>query len=44
MFLELYSILDVAGHTLLKLVPVTLALGIVFALLEQWRACNPGRP
>jgi sterol desaturase/sphingolipid hydroxylase (fatty acid hydroxylase superfamily) len=44
MLLELYSVLDVAGQTLLKLVPVTLALGIVFALLEQWSACNPGRP
>ena len=44
MFLERYSVLDVAGHTLLKLVPVTLALGIVFALLEQWSACNSGRP
>ena len=44
MLLELYSVLNVAGQTLLKLVPVTLALGVVFALLEQWSACNPGRP
>ena len=44
MFLELYSVLQVAGQTLLKLVPVSIALGIIFALLEQWTACNPGRP
>ena len=44
MLLEFYSVLNVAGQTVLKLVPVTLALGIVFALLEQWSACNPGRP
>ncbi len=44
MFIELFSVLEVAGHTLLKLVPVSIALGVVFALLEQWSACNPSRP
>jgi sterol desaturase/sphingolipid hydroxylase (fatty acid hydroxylase superfamily) len=41
---ELLSLLDVAGQTLLKLVPITIVLGAVFAVLTQWSACNPGRP
>ncbi len=44
MLVEFLSVLDVAGQTLLKLVPITIGLGIAFALLEQWAACNPGRP
>src|SRR3954447_16679336 len=44
MLVELYSVLEVAGHTLLKLIPVTVALGVVFAALAQWSACNPGQP
>jgi len=44
MFAELFSVLEVAGHTLLKLIPVTIALGVVFAALSHWSACNPGRP
>jgi len=44
MLLEFLSVLEVAGQTLLKIVPVTIALGIVFAVLTQWSACNPGRP
>jgi sterol desaturase/sphingolipid hydroxylase (fatty acid hydroxylase superfamily) len=44
MLLEFLSVLEVAGETLLKIVPVTIALGIVFAVLTQWSACNPGRP
>lgn len=43
MLSEFLSVFTVAGETLLKLVPVTIALGVVFALLEQWSACNPGR-
>jgi len=44
MLMELLSVLDVAGETLLKVVPVTIALGIVFAVLTHWSACNPGDP
>jgi sterol desaturase/sphingolipid hydroxylase (fatty acid hydroxylase superfamily) len=44
MLLEFLSVLEVAGETLLKIVPVTIALGLVFAVLTQWSACNPGRP
>jgi len=43
MLIELYSVLTVAGETLLKLVPISIALGIVFAVLTHWQACNPGR-
>jgi hypothetical protein len=44
MLVELYSVLLVAGATVLKIVPISIALGIVFALLTHWSACNPGRP
>jgi len=44
MLVELFSVLEVAGQTLLKLIPISIALGVVFALLTQWSACNPGRP
>ena len=44
MFVEFYSVLQVAGETLLKLVPISIALGVVFAVLTHWSACNPGRP
>ena len=41
---ELYSVIQVAGATLIKLVPTTIALGVVFAALTHVSACNPGRP
>ena len=41
---ELFAVLQVAGETLLKIVPISIALGIVFALLTHWSACNPGQP
>lgn len=44
MLVEAIAVLKVAGETLLKLVPISIALGIGFALLTQWSACNPGRP
>ena len=44
MLAELFAVIKVAGETLIKLVPISIALGIVFALLSQWAACNPGRP
>jgi sterol desaturase/sphingolipid hydroxylase (fatty acid hydroxylase superfamily) len=44
MLVELYSVLLVAGATVLKIVPISIALGIVFAVLTHWSACNPGRP
>jgi sterol desaturase/sphingolipid hydroxylase (fatty acid hydroxylase superfamily) len=38
------SVLQVAGETVLKIIPISIALGIVFAVLTHWSACNPGRP
>jgi sterol desaturase/sphingolipid hydroxylase (fatty acid hydroxylase superfamily) len=43
MLTEFISVFVVAGETLLKLVPISIALGLVFAVLTQWQACNPGR-
>jgi sterol desaturase/sphingolipid hydroxylase (fatty acid hydroxylase superfamily) len=44
MLVELLSVVEVAGETLLKIVPISIALGLVFAVLSHWSACNPGRP
>lgn len=44
MFVEFIGVLKVAGETVLKLVPISVALGVVFALLTHWSACNPGTP
>jgi len=44
MLAELFAVLKVAGETVLKLVPISIGLGIVFAALTQWSACNPGTP
>jgi len=44
MFAELFSVVEVAGQTLLKLIPISIALGVVFALLTHWSACNTARP
>jgi sterol desaturase/sphingolipid hydroxylase (fatty acid hydroxylase superfamily) len=43
MLSELLSVVEVAGETMLKIVPISIAMGIVFALLTRWSACNPGR-
>ena len=43
MLSEMYSVVTVAGETLLKLIPISIGLGIVFAVLTHWQACNPGR-
>lgn len=44
MFVEFLGFLQVLGETMLKLVPISIALGLVFALLTHWSACNPGQP
>lgn len=44
MLAELFSVIEVAGETVLKIVPISIGLGVVFAVLSQWSACNPGRP
>jgi sterol desaturase/sphingolipid hydroxylase (fatty acid hydroxylase superfamily) len=42
MFSELYTVILAFGQTLMKLLPVSIGLGIVFAVLTHWSACNPG--
>ena len=42
MLSEFIGVLQVAGETVLKILPISIALGIVFALLTHWSACNPG--
>jgi sterol desaturase/sphingolipid hydroxylase (fatty acid hydroxylase superfamily) len=44
MLAEILPFVEVAGETLLKLVPISIALGVVFAVLTHWSACNPGHP
>ena len=44
MLTQFIGVLLVAGETLLKIVPITIALGIVFAVLTHWSACNPAGP
>lgn len=43
MFTEFMGVLTVSGETVLKLVPISIALGLVFAALTHWQACNPGK-
>jgi sterol desaturase/sphingolipid hydroxylase (fatty acid hydroxylase superfamily) len=38
------EILEMIGQTLAKVVPVTIALALVFSVLAHFWACNPGRP
>jgi sterol desaturase/sphingolipid hydroxylase (fatty acid hydroxylase superfamily) len=44
MLSEFLGVFLVAGETVLKLVPISIALGIVFAALTYWSACNPVGP
>jgi sterol desaturase/sphingolipid hydroxylase (fatty acid hydroxylase superfamily) len=41
---ELLSVVQVAGETVLKIVPLSIALALAFTLLSRWSACNPGQP
>ena len=38
------EIVEMLGQTLAKVVPVTVALALVFSVLAHFWACNPGRP
>jgi sterol desaturase/sphingolipid hydroxylase (fatty acid hydroxylase superfamily) len=41
---EFIALINSIGVTIFKLVPVTIVLGVVFAVLSYFWACNPGRP
>ena len=38
------EVVEMLGQTLAKVVPVTIALALVFSVLAHFWACNPGRP
>jgi sterol desaturase/sphingolipid hydroxylase (fatty acid hydroxylase superfamily) len=44
MLAQMLSFVQAAGETLLKLIPISIALGIIFGVLTHWSACNQGRP
>src|SRR2546425_510269 len=44
MFEEFVAVIDSMGVTVMKIVPILIALGAVFTVLTFFSACNPGRP
>src|SRR5437773_4405585 len=44
MFEEAFAVVHSIGVTVVKMLPVSVALGAVFTLLSVVWACNPGRP
>ena len=38
------EVIEVVGQTMVKVVPVTIALALVFTVLSYFWACNPGKP
>lgn len=43
MLAEFFSVIHIAGETMLKIVPISLGLALAFTLLSRWSACNPGQ-
>lgn len=44
MLLEIIAVFQSIGQTVAKLLPILLILGVTFAVLSYFWACNPGRP
>src|SRR5262249_34933647 len=44
MFEEFVAVVHSMGVTVMKLLPVSIVLGLVFTVLTHFWACNPGRP
>src|SRR5712672_4349429 len=40
----LIAVIESLGATFLRLIPISILLGLVFAVLTFFWACNPGRP
>ena len=38
------EVAEMIGQTIAKVVPVTIALALVFTVLSYFWACNPGKP
>jgi len=43
MFEEMFAVVHSMGVTVMKILPVSIAIGAVFTLLTMFWACNPGR-
>ena len=41
---EVLSVFQVAGETVVKILPISIALAVVFSALSHWSACNAGKP
>ena len=41
---ELFSVVQIAGETVLKIVPISIGLALAFTVLSRWSACNRGQP
>jgi hypothetical protein len=44
MFEECVAVINSIGMTLIKIMPVSIALGAAFTVLSFFSACNPGKP
>jgi sterol desaturase/sphingolipid hydroxylase (fatty acid hydroxylase superfamily) len=44
MLLEFLSVIEIAGETLLKIIPITIVIALAFTALSYASACNPGQP
>jgi len=44
MFEEVFAVIHSVGVTVMKVVPVSIALAAAFTVLTYFWACNPGRP
>ena len=38
------QVVEMLGQTIAKVVPITIALALVFSVLTHFWACNPGKP
>lgn len=44
MLAELFSVVQIAGETMLKIVPISIVLALAFTVLSRWSACNAAQP
>ena len=44
MLSEIFSVIQIAGETLLKIVPISIGIALAFTALSKWSSCNPGQP
>jgi hypothetical protein len=38
------EVIELVGRTIVKLLPVTIVLALLFSVLTHFWACNPGKP